>query len=120
MMEPPVFKTMTDADLRQFIAMPVTPTAFFPKFSCHIQVVERVVKMIKEVSKVFCGQKSRDGFIRSQITSRQLMPKLETKRDYTYLLCNFKILNGRSEEVVQILSLKISFSGKMSVVHFCG
>ena len=109
--------------------MPVTPTVFFPKFLCHMLAVERVVRLITKASKVVCGQKLRDGFIRSHITSRHLMSTFEIKRDSTHLLCNSEILNGKSEEVVQILSFKISFSGKMSVyslgpffkiVHFYG
>ena len=70
--EPSVIKTMTDADFRQFIAMQVMPNVFFPKF--YTQDVERVVKLVTEASKVVCGQKSRDGFVRAQITSLQLMP----------------------------------------------
>ena len=63
--EPPVIKTMIDANLPQFIAMQVTPTVFFPKFSCHTQAVERVVKLITEAFKAVYGQKSGDGFLRA-------------------------------------------------------
>ena len=69
--EPPLIKTMTDADLWQFLAMRVIPTVFFRNFSCHTQAVERVVKLVTEASKVVCGQKSRGGLIRAQITFRQ-------------------------------------------------
>ena len=68
--ELPVIKTMTDVDLRQFIAIQVTPTILFRKFLCHTQAVERVVKLVTQAFKVVCAQKLRDGFIRAQITSR--------------------------------------------------
>ena len=82
--EPPVIKTMTDADLRQFIAIQVTPTVFFPKFSNQTQAVERVVKLISEASKVVCEQKSQDRFIGAQITFREIMLTFETKCDYIH------------------------------------
>ena len=69
--EPPVIKTMTDADLWQFLAMQVIPTIFFQNFSFHTQAVERVVKLVTEASKVVCGQKSQNGLIRARITFRQ-------------------------------------------------
>ena len=48
--EPPVIKTMTDAELQQFIVMDITPTVLFPKFPCHTQAVERLVKLVTEAS----------------------------------------------------------------------
>ena len=82
--EPPVIKTMTDAELQQFIVMDITPTVLFPKFPCHTQAVERLVKLVTEASRAVCGPKSRDGFIRARIASRQLMPVFESKRDFTH------------------------------------
>jgi hypothetical protein len=82
--EPPVIKAMTDAELRDLITTEVTPTVIFPKFPCHTQAVERHVKLVSEAAKAVCGQKSRDGFIRARIASRQLMPKFESKRDFSH------------------------------------
>ena len=59
------FKTMTDTELQQFIAMDVTPTIVFPKFFCHSQAVGRLMKVNTKASKAVCGPKSRDRFIRA-------------------------------------------------------
>ena len=56
--EPPVIKTITDADFRQFIAMQITPIALFFKFLFHIQAIERVVRLVAEASKVVLTQKT--------------------------------------------------------------
>lgn len=82
--EPPVIKSMTDAELKELIMTEVTPTVSFPKFPCHTQSVERHVKLVTEAAKTVCGQKSRDGFIRARIASRQLMPTFESKRDFSH------------------------------------
>ena len=82
--EPPVLKTMTDTELQQFIVMDVTTTIFSPKFSCHSQAVEKLVKLVTEASKAVCGPKPQDGFIRARITSHQLVPRFEFKRDFTH------------------------------------
>ena len=82
--EPPIIKAMTDAELRDLITMEVTPTVMFPKFPCHTQAVERHVKLVTEAAKAVCGQKSRDGFIRAHVASRQLMPTFESKRDFSH------------------------------------
>lgn len=82
--EPPVIKGMTDAELRELITTEVTPTVLFPKFPCHTQAVERNVKLVTEAAKAVCGQKSRDGFIRARVASRQLMPTFESIRDFSH------------------------------------
>jgi len=81
-LEPPVIKAMTDAELRDLITTEVTPTVIFPKFPCHPQKVERHVKLVNTAAEAVCGQKLRDGFIRACIASRQLMPTFESKRDF--------------------------------------
>jgi len=43
--EPPVFKAITDAELRDLITTEVTPTVIFQKFPCHTQAVEKHVKL---------------------------------------------------------------------------
>src|SRR5437867_9691702 len=82
--EPPVIKAMTDAELKDLITMEVTPTVIFPKFPCHTQAVERHVKLVNEAVKAVCGQKSRDGFIRARVASRQLMPTFESKCEFSH------------------------------------
>ena len=84
--EPPVVNAITDTELWQFIRMNETPTILFPKLPCHTQVVERLVKVVTEASKNACGQNSRDGFIRARLASRHIMPKLESKRNFTHFV----------------------------------
>ena len=55
--------------------MCATPTIVFPEFFCHSQAVGRLMKVVTEASKVVCGPKSRDRFIRARTASRQLMPR---------------------------------------------
>jgi len=82
--EPPVIKAMTDAELRDLITTEVTPTVIFPKFPCRTPAVEKHVKLVTEAAKAVCGQKSRDGFVRACIASRQLMPTFKSKRDFSH------------------------------------
>ena len=90
--EPPVIKTMTGDDFRQFIAIQMTPIALVLKFSCHTQAVERVARLVTEASKPVCRQKSADvRSISDQITSAQLMPTFEPNVTVLISLCNFRI-----------------------------
>ena len=84
--EPPVVNAISDTELWQFIRMDETPTTLFPKFPCHTQAVERLVKVVTEASKNACGPNSQDGFIRDRLASRQIMPTLESKRDFTHFV----------------------------------
>lgn len=49
---------------------------------CHTQAVERCVKVVSEASLNVCGAHARDGFIRTRLLDRKIMPIFETKRDY--------------------------------------
>ena len=51
----------------------------FLHLSCHMQAVERCIKLVMEASFLVCWQNSRDGFIHSEIKSRQKVPSFETK-----------------------------------------
>ena len=82
--ERPVIKAMTEAELKDLITAEVTPTVIFPKFPCHTQAMERHVKLVTEAAKAVCGHKSRDGFIRARVASRQLMPTFESKCDFSH------------------------------------
>lgn len=52
------------------------------RFPCHSQAIERCVKLVTEASSKVCGPEARDGFIRSQIVSRQALPKFNTKVEF--------------------------------------
>lgn len=50
---------------------------------CHTQAVERSVKLVTEASQRVCGHEARNGFIFNTLYSRRLMPKFESKQDFT-------------------------------------
>lgn len=80
--EPPLTKKMT-ADELEAVVQEKDSSAVSKRYPCHAQAVERHVKLIAESSASVCGPKERDGFIKTRIVSREIMPKFETKSDYT-------------------------------------
>lgn len=91
--EPPLTKGLTDDQIRHCIQC-ISETGEmgsdwfvdFPKFPCHTQAVERMVKLVTEASAAVIGEEARDGFIKARIESHKMMPAFETKK-------NFKIPN---------------------------
>ena len=80
--EPPATKSLSDEELESLVRTPETPVVQFPRFPCHTQAVERSVKAVTEASIAVMGQEARDGFIRSRINARAIMPTFETKNQY--------------------------------------
>lgn len=80
--EPPLTMDVTDDDIQQFVKSGGQCTIEFGKYSCHTQSVERSVKIVTEASQAVCGQLNRDGFIRSRLEGRRLMPVFNTKKEY--------------------------------------
>lgn len=54
----------------------------FPRYTCHTQAVERMVKLVTESSLAVCGATARDGFLKAKIESQKSMPKFETKKQF--------------------------------------
>lgn len=80
--EPPVMKSMSDAELEGLVRSNETMAVDFPRFPCYTQAVERYVKAITEASKSVIGQEARDGFIRARNAARTVMPTFNTKCEY--------------------------------------
>ena len=80
MSEPPLTCSLSTTEVKNFINTPMEVL----NWPCHTQSIERVVKMVTEVSAKYFSQDKRDGGIRAQETSRRLMSKNESKQD----LCN--------------------------------
>lgn len=78
--DPPALSKYLDEELKSFITTGEIPE--IPGFPCHTQTVERHIKLVTEASSSVCGQVRRDGFIRSKIKSKSLVPKFETKKEY--------------------------------------
>ena len=58
--------------MKELISQGESPTIDFPRFPCHTQSVERCVKLVTDASNAVCGEKSRDGFIRVRLASRNM------------------------------------------------
>jgi hypothetical protein len=80
--EHPLTADISEDDIRLFVKSGGASTIEFPRFPCHTQAVERCVKLVTKASLAVCGTASRDGFIRSRLESRQVMPVFHTKSQY--------------------------------------
>jgi hypothetical protein len=79
--EPPLTrKFVSDDDMEDSIANRTVKDIH--KLPCHTQAVERLIKLVTEASSAVVGAKSRDGFIRNRLSSRQVMPTFETKSEF--------------------------------------
>jgi hypothetical protein len=82
--EPPLTRLVENDDLKKMLIAHSIPSLNFIRFPCHTQSVERHIKLVTEASENVCGQERRDGYIRSKLQSRLVMPKFETKADYKF------------------------------------
>ena len=48
----------------------------------HTQSVERCIKLVTDASKAVYGYDAQDGFIRARISSRTVMPRFDTKKQF--------------------------------------
>ena len=86
--EPPLTKKLTVNELKAVVqgkesSAGKESSTVSKRYPCHAQAVETHVKLVTESSVCVCGQKERDEFIKTRIVAREIMPKLETKSDYT-------------------------------------
>lgn len=51
----------------------------FVRFPCHIQTVERMVKLITEATTNNRGTEAREGFVKSKLKSRSEMNKFSSR-----------------------------------------
>jgi hypothetical protein len=80
--EPPLIVGHSDDVIKELVKIGETSIVDFPRFACHTQAVKRCVKLVTQASATVCGQKSRDGFIRSRLEGRRIMPTFNTKAQY--------------------------------------
>ena len=78
--EPPLTCTLTTERIKKFIDEPME----VPDWSSHTQSVERCVKMVTEAAGHVYTHERREAYIRSKVTSRELMALNNSKKD----LCN--------------------------------
>ena len=71
--EPPITLTLalSDDELRGLVEKPL----FVPFYPCHMQAVERAIKLVTEATGSVVGAESRDGYICQKIKSRKVCLK---------------------------------------------
>lgn len=82
--EPPILINISDEQLQDLIENGEDAVLEFMRLPCHTQAVERSVKVVTEAALSVCDKARREGFIKSKLASRKLMPKFETKKDFCY------------------------------------
>ena len=80
--EPPLTCAMTTACLKTIIDSPMQ----VPSWPSHTQSIERCVKMVTEAAAHVYSQERREGYIRSQVVSRELMSRNRSKQDIAKLV----------------------------------
>jgi hypothetical protein len=80
--EPPVTMQFEQRVIEECANSTEPPIFSALKFPCHNQAVERCVKLVTDASNSVCGQEQRDGFIRSTLQSRKILPVFNTKADF--------------------------------------
>lgn len=76
---PPIMKCVTNESIQKYLRTREIPDFEFLKFPCHMQAVERCVKLVTESAGKVCGENSRGGYIRTTLHLRSKMPKFEQK-----------------------------------------
>ena len=67
--------------MEELLALKDSPL-IMPRYSSNTQSVERLVKQTSRAASSVAGFEARDGFLRASATSRILLPKFESKRDF--------------------------------------
>lgn len=82
--EPPLTKDFPTDDINSMVKSGIFPDVIIPEaeIPCHTQAVERHIKLVTEASAVVVGAQNRDGFIRTTLRSRKIMPKFDTKSQF--------------------------------------
>lgn len=79
---PPMMRKLTTETISTYLTNKTLPEFEFMNFPCHTQAVERCVKLVTEASDKVCGHENRDGFIRTTLLSRSVMPKFGHKSEF--------------------------------------
>ena len=80
--EPPLTCKLTSSSLKKFVDTPME----VPEWPSHTQSVERCVKMVTEAAAHVYSHERREGYIRSQVVSRELMSIKTSKKDIVNLV----------------------------------
>ena len=80
--EPPLTCKLTSSSIRRFVETPME----VPDWPSHTQSVERCVMIVTEAAGHVYSHERREGYIRSQAVSRELMSKNKSKKDIVKLV----------------------------------
>lgn len=86
--EPPLTQKLSESELRDLVQKGDKSelwNAEIFQLPCHTQATERCVKLVTEVSTKVADPLRRDGYIRTILASRELMPQFQTKRDFDFI-----------------------------------
>ena len=76
--EPIITSSFSKEQLLEFVEKPME-VAYIP---CHTQAIERAVKEVTAAAGAVCGAVRRDGFIRGRAKHIEMMPRMNSKKDY--------------------------------------
>jgi len=82
--EPPILKNFSEDHINELVVGNTEKLESFRKLPCHTQPVERCIKMVTEASKQVCGQTKRDAAIAMKVKGRNIVPKFDTKSDFSF------------------------------------
>lgn len=80
--EPPILSGTADEAIQSCVEDCSKVMTLVGDFPCHTQAVERTVKLVTQAAMSVCGAEARDGYIKSTLRSRKIMPKFNTKKDF--------------------------------------
>ncbi|GBN97267.1 hypothetical protein AVEN_25184-1 [Araneus ventricosus] len=81
-----MLRDLSEDYIKSLINSDTTPIREIQKFSCHMQTVERCIKLVTEASNKVCGREARDDYIRATLKSRSVMPNFSKKADFKCLV----------------------------------
>src|ERR1051325_324363 len=76
--EPPMTSHLSSKEIEVVVDTPLAVAAY-PN---HTQSAERCIKLVTDASKAVYGYDAQDGFIRARISSRTVMPRFDTKKQF--------------------------------------
>ena len=74
--------TLTEPPLTMEVPESQLSTYEVPKFPCHTQQTERIIRLVSEASQRVIGQENRHGYIVTTLYSRSITGQFDTKKDY--------------------------------------
>ena len=80
----PVVRNISNEEIIKKLSLPenTSPEYSFAVYLCHTVAVERTVTLVSIAATHVCGNKARDGVVRSTLISLQVLPKFKSKSQF--------------------------------------